>query len=180
MFNKNKLSGLRDLIATVAPTIATALGSPIAGVATKFIASKLLGDENATVDQVAKALKNATPETMLQLKTIEQEFLIEMERLGIKREELDAADRDSARQRQVDTKDNTPDILAAVYTFGYFYILVTFFSGELKIPQGQDTIAVMLITVLTAGQAQILNFYFGSSAGSKSKTGLIKTMTGKP
>jgi hypothetical protein len=42
------MASWKDIIRSIAPTIGTALGGPLAGTATKFIADKMLGKADAT------------------------------------------------------------------------------------------------------------------------------------
>ena len=50
------------LLSQVAPSIATALGGPLAGIAVKTLSNALLGHESGTEEDVATALQNASPE----------------------------------------------------------------------------------------------------------------------
>ena len=66
----------------------------------------------------------------------------------------------------------TQDILAYVYTFGYFAFLagVTFYGFE---AEAKDLMN-MLVGILSAAQLAIIGYYFGSSEGSAKKTELLK------
>ena len=72
---------LKNLVSTVAPTIGTALSGPLGGMAMGKIA-EVLGVSN---DQksVQQAIKNATPEQMMELKKAEQEFEAQMKKLDV-------------------------------------------------------------------------------------------------
>ncbi len=59
-----------DIIKTLGPGIATAVGGPLAGAATAWIASKL-GLENKTVEAVTDAIAGISP---LEREHLEQEF----------------------------------------------------------------------------------------------------------
>ncbi len=52
------------LLAQVAPTIASALGGPLAGLAVKTLSSALLGTEQGSEQEVAAALSSATPDQL--------------------------------------------------------------------------------------------------------------------
>lgn len=54
----------KETIGAVAPIIATALGGPLAGVATKFVANKLLGDDTANIEEI---LANPGPDQIVEL-----------------------------------------------------------------------------------------------------------------
>lgn len=158
----------KSLVGTIAPTLATALGGPMAGMAVKAIAGSLLGDENAGEADIAAALQGATPADLLKLKEADQSFKLEMEKLGVDLERIAAGDRDSARQREIATKDNAPKILAGVIVIGFFATLATI--AFVAIPDGAQQPINILLGSLTALLIQVGNYYFGSSAGSKEKT----------
>jgi hypothetical protein len=158
----------KSIVATVAPTIASALGTPLMGVAVKTIATQLLGKPEATVDEVEAAVTGADPQTLLRLKEIDAEFKKTLVDAGIKLEELASADRASARAREIAVKDRTPAVLAYAITVGFFGTLA-FLLVNGKPQAGGDALLVMLGSLGTAW-AGIVAYYFGSSAGSKTKT----------
>ena len=159
---------LLDLVRTVAPSIATAVGGPLAGMATRAISEALLGKPDGTEDELVEAAKNATPEELLALKQAEQSFVVRMRELDVDLERIANEDRSSARDREVKTGDWTPKALAAAVTLGFFGVLSYMISNGL--PQhGGEAMLVMLGTLGTAWGA-IISYYFGSSAGSKEKT----------
>lgn len=159
---------LLNLVRTVAPSIASAVGGPLAGMATRAISEALLGKPDGTEAELVQAAEKATPEQLLALKRAEQEFAVQMRELDIDLERIASADRDSARRRETKTGDVTPRILAAAVTLGFFGVLGYMIQNGL--PQhGGEAMLVMLGTLGTAWGA-IISYYFGSSAGSKEKT----------
>jgi len=112
------------LLGQVAPTIATALGGPLAGVAVKALSAVLLGHENGSEDDVKAAMASASPDQLAALKKIDADFKVSMKELDIDLERIAAGDRDSARKMQTETKDWVPKLLAIVITLGFFGILV--------------------------------------------------------
>jgi len=74
------------LLKTIAPGIATALGGPLAGAAVSFLAGKF-GTEN-TQEAVSKALEGFTAADIVKMKELDNQFALEMAKLGI---QLDAA-----------------------------------------------------------------------------------------
>jgi hypothetical protein len=162
------MEALLNLVKTVAPSIATAVGGPLAGMATRAISEALLGRPDGTDDELVEAAKNATPEQLLALKQAEQDFAVRMRELDIDLERIASADRNSAREREVKTKDLTPRFLAAAVTFGFFGVLSWMIANGLP-ANGGEAMLVMLGTLGTAWGA-IISYYFGSSAGSREKT----------
>ena len=63
--------------------------------------------------------------------------------------------------------------MSIVYTAGYFGVLFMFMTGHLEVPEPYSSMFSGLLGVLSAAQVQIMNFWFGSSAGSKRKTEVI-------
>lgn len=162
----------KDVVAAVAPTLATALGGPLAGVAVKALASKLLNKPEATEEEVETAILGADPATLVRLKEIETEFRKELLAAGIKLEELAVADRSNARAREVSTNDPwTPRVLATVVVGGFLTTVYYVLSG--RVTSLQDPLVATLVGTLigyTSAKAdQVVSYYFGSSASSKSK-----------
>ena len=76
--------------------------------ATRAISEALLGKPDGSEAELPEAAAKATPEQLLALKTAEQDFAVKMRELDIDLERIANADRDSARNREVATKDWTP------------------------------------------------------------------------
>lgn len=91
--------------------------------------------------------------------------------------ELEQADRNSARQREIGVKDNTPRILAYSITAGFFS--VTWFMMTNEAPESSQRILDMLFGTLLTAWVAVITYYFGSSAGSAAKHSMIEKLTGK-
>lgn len=169
----------KKIVGTVAPALATALGGPLAGVAVKTIATQILGKPDATEQEVEAAILGADPQTLIRLKELDQEFKTTMINAGIKLEEIAAADRNSARQREVQAGDHwTPRVLASVVVGGFLACVYAVLSGYVN---GLDDPAVVgivgtLIGYTSAKADQVVSYYFGSSASSKAKDDTISTI----
>ncbi len=161
----------KAILSSIAPTLATAVGGPLAGMAVKTIAGALLGDENASQADVEAALMGATPSDLLKLKEADNTFKLEMEKLGVDLRRIAADDRANARQREIQTKDNAPKVLSTVIVVGFFAALATI--AFVDIPVGAQQPVSILLGALTAMLTQVGNYYFGSSAGSAKKTELL-------
>lgn len=159
-----------QVLRAVAPTIGTAIGGPFGAIA-GIALSKALGADGAAADA---ALLRATPEQLLALKQAEQAFAVQLEQLGINRDKLVYDDIANARAREVAVKDRTPAVLAYAVTVGFFGTL-GFLLAYGKPTAGGDALLVMLGSLGTAW-AGIIAYYFGSSAGSKSKTDALATI----
>ncbi len=89
----------KSIVKVVAPTIATGLGGPLAGLATKALSEVLLGRPDGTEDEVAQAVLGANPDQLLAIKQADQEFAKEMKRLDIDLEKTYVADTSDAPAR---------------------------------------------------------------------------------
>ncbi|TBR41715.1 hypothetical protein CBF23_008885 [Marinomonas agarivorans] len=158
----------KNIVQSVAPVLGTALGGPLAGAATKFIADKLLGNPDADESEVQQAIEKASPEQLAKLKEMDEQFKLAMQKLNIDESKLSNQDRAGARQLY---KISTwPQIsLSAVFVIGYF--LVLFFLIEnpdtLSKERGIMGVFTTVLGVLTAAIPQILSFWFGSSNHNK-------------
>jgi len=156
------------LLGQIAPSIATALGGPLAGVAVRSLSNALFGHEDGTEQQVSEALSSATPDQLATIKKIDADFKVRMKELDIDLERISAGDRDSARQMQRDTKDWVPKVLAIVITLGFFGILIWMLLNGM--PKTGTEALLMMLGALGTAWTGVVNFYYGSSAGSKAKT----------
>jgi hypothetical protein len=162
------LAKFGPLLGQVAPSIATALGGPLAGIAIKTLSSALLGHDLGTEEDVATALMNASPAQLASIKKIDADFKVRMKELDIDLERISAGDRDSARQMQRDTKDWVPKVLAIGITVGFFGVLVWMLLNGM--PKTGTEALLMMLGALGTSWNNIVQFYYGSSAGSKAKT----------
>jgi hypothetical protein len=165
------------LLGSVAPTIATALGGPVAGMAVRAISGALFGHPDGTEEDIMAALANPNGDQLAQLKKIDADFKVQMKSLDIDLERISAADRDSARNMQIATRDWIPRVLAVGVTIGFFGIVAYILHYGLP-PTGGEAL-LMLIGTLGTAWTGVMGFYFGSSAGSKQKTDALTSALGK-
>ena len=158
----------------IAPTIATALGGPLAGMAVSAI-SKAVGVEPDQVQDMISTNK-LTADQVAQIKIAEIELAKQAQELGLNFAKLEVEDRKSAREMQAATRSWMPPILAGAVTLGFFGIMVMMFFNQ--IDSNNPAILMMLGSLGTAWTG-IIAYYFGSSAGSQAKTDLLSKATGK-
>lgn len=170
------LDELRSLLQTVAPLIATALGSPLAGGAVAVLSNLLLGKATGSQEEVLKAISQATPDIWLKIKKAEQQFQLDMAKLGLDKDKLDEMRIQDARQREVDMakagkRDLTTPILCFCFTIAFFgmMILMFFFPVQPTMKEVANNFVGSLITA----ELMILSYYFGSSSGSREKDAII-------
>jgi hypothetical protein len=155
-----------DWLTQIAPTIATALGGPLAGMAVSAV-SKAIGCTPEEVQNVISNNKLATQvaaiqQAELELKKQAQEMNLDFAKLSVE-------DRKSARDMQAITRSFIPPALAIGVTGGFFGILFGLMYGQI---QHAPQIDIMLGSLGTAWTG-IIGFYFGSSASSQNKDTLL-------
>lgn len=165
------------LLSSVAPSLATALGGPLAGMATKALSLALLGNEDGSEDDLQTALRTASPEQLATVKKIDADFKVQMKSLDIDLAALAVNDRKSAREMQRETRDWLPRLLALFITGGYFGIIGWVLYGGL--PMNGSEILLMLLGTLTAGWSGVMAFYFGASASDMTKDKMLYNSTPK-
>jgi hypothetical protein len=161
----------KGLVRTVAPSIATAFGGPLAGMAAQAVSNAILGKPDGTEEEISMALATAKPETLLALKKAEYEFQKFAKEAEIDLERIGAEDRASARKREIAVKDKAPGRLAFASFAGFFGILALLIFIE--IPEtGRDPLLIML-GALGSIVTGITQYYYGSSSGSDKKNDML-------
>jgi hypothetical protein len=163
---------LKDIVRTVAPTIATALGGPLAGTAVAALSNKLLGKPDGKEPELLAAVASASPETLLKLKELDQEFAAKMGQLGIDLEKIEADDRASARNRQVALKDWVPNVLALSVMAMLFAMMGVMLAGKVVPVESRDAFNILL-GMLEGSVLAVMNYEFGSSRSSKAKDEIL-------
>lgn len=160
----------KKTLGTVAPALATALGGPLGGVATK-VALDALGIDNAGgEDALASAVASGDPNVLVKLKQAENDFAIKMKELDVDIYAKDVEDRASARQLGIARGLVPQTLLSGIFVIGFVGVLWVLFGGETTIQAVMMQPAMYVLGILSAGIIQIMNYWFGSSAGSKEKT----------
>lgn len=147
--------------ASIAPSLARWIGGDKAGDVADKVATVVNGLTGQTDPAVGLEAIKADPALVAQFQQAMAAHEAELYR-------IDAADRDSARQREVATHDRTPAILAYLVTVGFYgtlgYLLV---YGA---PQHGGEALLVILGGMGTGWAAVMNYYFGSSIGSKQKS----------
>ena len=152
----------------IAPTIATCLGGPLAGLATAAL-SKLFGVAPDTVQSMINDNKLSADQIAL-VQQEEIKFKEQTQALGLNFEQLAVEDRKSARDMQTVTGSLIPPILSILVTVGFFGIL-----AYLMVTPADTSNTPLMIMLGSLGTAWtgIIAFYFGSSAGSQKKDQML-------
>lgn len=174
---------LTGVVAKLAPTIAAGLGGPLAGTAVAALEDvfgiKTEGTASDKKEALVAALSGATADQLAAMKKADQDYALAMQKAGFENiealEKIASGDRDSARKREMEVKDNTPKILACVITLGFFAALAVLMFGSIP-AASRDILNIMLGTLGTAWIA-VVTYYYGSTAGSAEKSKLLAAST---
>jgi len=153
-----KFDKIAGLIGSVAPTIATALGGPLAGTAASAIA-EVLGVNSQDPRALEKAMANATPEQLTEIKKAELNFEARMKELDVDIFALETADIQNARANNA--KDWTARAIA-LGTMGAFIGYV--FLVTIQPPDANSDAIINLVLGYLGGMVSaVTSFYFGAS-----------------
>jgi hypothetical protein len=152
----------------IAPTIATCLGGPLAGLAVTAL-SKLFG---VAPDEVKGMIEDGklSAEQIEAVKIEELRFKEQTQALGLNFEQLAVEDRKSARSMQSETKSTVPAVLSYAITIGFFGIL-----GAIMLDYAKDNNQPLLIMLGSLGTAwvSVISFWFGSTNASHVKDDML-------
>ena len=152
---------IKGVIGGLAPTLGAALGGPVGGAAATMLAD-VLGCDPAP-QKIERALQQATPEQIAEIKKAELKFEAKMKELDVDIFALETKDVQDARKNFA--KDWTARVIGL--------IMVLFFCGYVGLitllPPEQNS---MELTNLVMGYlgglvSAVVSFYFGSSQSSE-------------
>jgi hypothetical protein len=174
-----------NVVKTLAPTLATALGGPLAGGAVMALESVfgITPKPDASTDDrqstLAAAISGATPEQLAAMRAKDQDYALAMAQAGFKNTEtlasLAVEDRASARAMQISTKSLTAPFLALFVTLGFFGVLSVMMFYPL--PTATHDALMLMLGSLGTAWISVIAYYFGSSASSDRKTELLAQST---
>ena len=168
---KGAWRGVVDVIKTVAPTVAAALGSPLAGAATKMIIDSL-GVDN---EEMAIQAIGQDPNALLKLKTAELDLKKFMRDADIREDEVFLADRQDARDLAKKLGSVAPQLSIVValtfMTAGVIYALFTF-----EPPESTENILFMVLGQLMTAWAASIHFFVGTTKSSSEKTSHMRAL----
>ena len=154
---------------SIAPTIATAMGGPLAGMAVEAI-SKAIGVDPSEVQNTINSGK-MTADQIASLQTAEIALKARAQEMGLDFEKLAVADRASARQMQMTTGSFVPPLLSVLVVVAWATIQYYLLTHVID-PTMRELVARVLGT-LDGALMLVLSFYFGSSAGSQAKDTML-------
>jgi hypothetical protein len=159
----------------LAPTAVTLLAGPWAGMAVKYLGDALNIDE-PTQEKIAQAFQSQqlNGDQLVAVKNAEHALALKLEELGVERDKLDVENTKDARNMQIATRSLIPGALAFLITFGFFGILGWMLSDASIKPS--EALLIMLGALATAW-GSVVNYFFGSSQGSRDKTAMIDKLS---
>lgn len=183
---------LKKAIATIAPTLANMLGGPMAGTAVAAIAQAVGLPADSSQDDVTRAVQNGmTPETIAAMRKADQEHEERLRQADIDLAKINAdhdaalaataaADRDSARKRQIALRDSTPEHLAYLIILGFFAVCSALIAGFIFAPldmakiDGQGWTLIGLIIGFLGNEAKAAaGYYYGTNRSSSDKNDIL-------
>jgi uncharacterized membrane-anchored protein YitT (DUF2179 family) len=163
-----------------ASLLGNAVAGPMGGQLAGNLVAKLWGaDPEDPADIYAKM--TADPDAAIKLRELQNRHEERLEELAIERVKIGYADVASARRMHVETtkatgkRDINLYVLAYGFVVGFFVsiivMMVLVLKGKLPeaMPQYVTFLLGSLFGTLTAGVTAIIQFFFGSSKGSKDK-----------
>jgi hypothetical protein len=152
----------------LAPTIATCLAGPLAGMGVSALAKAIGCDPEQVQDVISNG--KLTSEQVASIQLAELELKKQAQSMNLDFAKLTVEDRKSARDMQIATKSMLVPSLAILIVSAFIGVVIATLGGFAVV---DSVLAGTLIGYLSAKAEQVVNFYFGSSAGSKEKTELL-------
>lgn len=181
---------LEDLVKIGVPLLGSVLGGP-PGLAVGAIGlvTRALGlADNASLKDIATAIQT-NPDAALKLRELEVNYQQYLASVRLQMDQAEYADRASARAREVEITRATgqrelyPTYLGSFVVLAFTFLLCILIFYPPKIDrnnenyQNYQSLINILIGALTAGFSTVLGYYFGSSAGSRSKDDTIANLS---
>ena len=184
---------LKSALVSIAPTLATMLGSPLAGAAVTALESAFGLTAGVGTDGITKVVQGAgmTPEIISAVRAADQKHAEIIAQQGIDLEKLsrdyqtvmaqtDAGDRDSARKREMAIKDGTPAALAYMIIGGFFVVSIVQlialmgYAEIVSLIPSQGWLLIGNISGYLANEAKAASsYYFGTTQDSGQKTEML-------
>jgi hypothetical protein len=150
---------LGGLLKSLAPTIASAAGGPMAGMAVKMAATKL-GIPDATANEIEDLIERE-PEKAVVLKQADKEFKNRIREMEIDLESFktEVEDRKDAREKFAD--DLTPKVfcILALILYGAYVMVVTIMPHDAN----SETVISLVLGQLSGILGTCAAFFYGGS-----------------
>lgn len=179
------LKTLAETIARLgAPLIGTVLGGPAGSAIGSIIAAEFGGNSNNLDDLVSKI--NSDPNAASKLAEIQSNQKIQLQNIAMQmaandlkaetdRQAIAADDSASARKMKADTKSYMPEMMSVIIMLGMSVCI--WIASQVNEPANNQDILYMLFGSVSSAFGAVVQFWLGSSAGSKIKDATIHKMT---
>lgn len=160
-----------------APILGTAVGGPLGGAAAGALVAGLFGTSPDDPEAIAQAIAG-DPQAAVKLRELELAHKVDLERMVLEEKLAHLADIQDARAREVATTQATGKrdvalyLLAALVVSGFFFLCGALMY--LPIPEGQNSVVLVLFGGLATGFTTVLAYFFGSSKGSADKNAMLQ------
>lgn len=164
-----------DTVKKIAPTVAAALGGPLAGVAVTAL-GELFGMSDPTADKIKVAIENGslTGEQISGIRQLELKLKDEEAERGFRYEELSFKNTADARKMRIETGSRFPEILSTLIVLGFFGILSWMMYDKAALDN--QPLLVMLGS-LGAAFGAVINYWLGNNKGSDRTKELLASST---
>jgi hypothetical protein len=169
-----------DIVKTLAPTVASALGGPLAGAAVTALGG-ILGLTEPTQEKIAEAITGGrmTSEQIAQIKALELHYQNEEKERGFRYAELVFKDVDSARKANVE--GGTQAML--------FWLSILLLGGALGCegwvlfngypPELSEMVVGRVLGLMDAITMMVLSYWYGTTNSSNLKNQIIAAKAAK-
>ena len=155
-----KFDAIKGLIGDLAPTLGAALGGPVGGAAATMLADVLGCDP--TPQKIEKALQQATPEQLAEIKKAELDFEVRMKELEVDVFALETKDTQHARDAFQEDWTARAIALLSILLFGGYVLLVTLQPADDNVLN----VVNLVLGYLGGIVSSVVSFYFGASKSS--------------
>lgn len=181
---------LKTAIGTIAPTLATMLGGPLAGTAVAALTQALgLGPDSTHEDVTKVVAAGLTPDQIAAVRKADQDHEEIMRQKDIDLIKLNkdfeqaqdaaiTADRDSARKMQIASHSRMPAVLTSVLTLGFFVVLIAKMYKVL--PNDTDPMVNQMISTLLAVWTASVAYWVGTTHSSANKDVTVQALATQP
>jgi hypothetical protein len=152
-----KFDAIKGLIGDLAPTLGAALGGPVGGAAATMLADVLGCDP--TPQKIEKALQQATPEQLTEIKKAELDFEVRMAEIDLDVFALETKDIQHARDSFSEDWTARAIALVSVMLFGGYVFLVTLQPAD----ENDLNVVNLVLGYLGGIVSSVVSFYFGAS-----------------
>ena len=155
---------LGGLLKSLAPTIASAAGGPMAGMAVKMAAKKLGLPDTATANEIEDLIERE-PDKAVMVREADKDFKNRIREMEIDLESFKTEVEDRKDARENFATDWTPKVFSVLtlLLYGAFVMIVTLMPHDKK----DETIISLVLGQLSGILGTAAAFFYGSSSGKK-------------